>query len=115
MQAQDRDAEPGGTAGVVRRLDQLGRVVVPAELRRALGIRHGDLIETRMENGRVVIRKFEPDCTFCGGAVKLVELHDKHVCSDCVHALFEETMRARRDEAGVRRVEPRFEAAVSMR
>ncbi|HEY5173161.1 MAG TPA: AbrB/MazE/SpoVT family DNA-binding domain-containing protein [Acidimicrobiia bacterium] len=115
MQAQERDEFPGGSGGVVRRLDQLGRVVVPAELRKALGIRHGDLIETRMENGRVVIRKFEPDCTFCGGAADLVELREKHVCNDCVRALFEETMRAPRDEAPVRRVEPRFEAATSMR
>jgi transcriptional pleiotropic regulator of transition state genes len=114
MQAEDRDAEPGGTAGVVRRLDQLGRVVVPAELRRALGIRHGDLIETRLENGRVVIRKFEPDCAFCGGAVNLVELRDKHVCNDCVRALFEATMRAPLAEPRAQHIEPPLQATASL-
>jgi len=99
----------------VRRLDQLGRVVVPAELRKALGIRHGDLIETRLENGRVVIRKFEPDCTFCGGVVNLVELRDKHVCNECVRALFEATMRAPLAEPRAQHIESQLQATASLR
>jgi transcriptional pleiotropic regulator of transition state genes len=76
--------------GVIRRMDQLGRVVVPAELRRALGIRQGDLIETRLENGRVVMIKVEPECAVCGAAVNLIDVHGKHVCDECVRQLVEQ-------------------------
>ena len=103
MQSEERGNEvPGRMGGVVRRMDQLGRVVVPAEARRALGIRQGDLIETRLESGRVVIVKYEPVCAFCGGDENLVELHDKRVCNDCVRALVETTSRALIDDASAR-------------
>jgi transcriptional pleiotropic regulator of transition state genes len=80
-------------SGAIRRIDALGRVVVPVELRRALGIRQGDLIETRLENGRVVIVKVDPDCAFCGGVSDLIDMHDKHVCSECVRGLVDKTTR----------------------
>jgi transcriptional pleiotropic regulator of transition state genes len=75
------------TIGTARRIDQLGRVVVPAELRRMLGIRQGDLLDIRVEDGRLVLLKIEPDCAICGRSDNLVELHDKHVCKDCVREL----------------------------
>ena len=62
------------TIGTARRIDQLGRVVVPAELRRMLGIRQGDL-------------KLEPECAFCARVDNLIEMHEKHVCKDCVREL----------------------------
>jgi transcriptional pleiotropic regulator of transition state genes len=105
---------PGRTGGVVRRLDQLGRVVVPAEARRALGIRHGDLIETRLENGRVVIVKYEPACVLCGGDKNLVEMHDKRVCNDCVRALVEKTSLALIDDAGARVYEELIHAGAAL-
>ena len=85
------DGSTRGVPGVVRRIDQLGRVVVPAELRRALGIRQGDLVETRLENGRVVMVKVEPECAVCGGAVNLIDMHEKHVCDDCIRLLVAKT------------------------
>ena len=103
MQPEERGNDQiGRMGGVVRRMDQLGRVVVPAEARRALGIRHGDLIETRLESGRVVIVKYEPVCAFCGGDENLIELNDKCVCNDCVGALVEKTSRALIDDASAR-------------
>lgn len=75
------------TIGTARRIDQLGRVVVPAELRRMLGIRQGDLLDIRVEDGRLVLLKLEPECAFCARVDNLIEMHEKHVCKDCVREL----------------------------
>ncbi len=75
------------TIGTARRIDQLGRVVVPAELRRMLGIRQGDLLDIRVEEGHLVILKIEPECAICGTVDNLVDVHDKHVCKDCVREM----------------------------
>jgi AbrB family transcriptional regulator, transcriptional pleiotropic regulator of transition state genes len=75
------------TIGTARRIDQLGRVVVPAELRRILGIRQGDLLDIRVEDGHLVLLKIEPECAICARVDNLIELHEKHVCNDCVRDL----------------------------
>ena len=75
------------TIGTARRIDQLGRVVVPAELRRMLGIRQGDLLDIRVEDGRLVLLKLEPECAICSKVDNLVELHEKHVCKDCAREI----------------------------
>ena len=77
------------SGSVVRKIDSLGRVVIPAEQRRALGIVEGDLIETRLESGRVVILKVDPECALCGALSDLREMRDKHVCNGCVRSLVE--------------------------
>ena len=73
--------------GTTRRIDQLGRVVVPVELRRTLGIREGDLLEVTAEEGRLILRKIAPECALCGRADNLVDLHEKHVCLECVREI----------------------------
>ena len=75
------------TIGTARRIDQLGRVVVPAELRRLLGIRQGDLLDIRVEEGHLVLHKIDPECAICGQVDDIVELHEKHVCKDCVREI----------------------------
>jgi transcriptional pleiotropic regulator of transition state genes len=75
------------TIGTARRIDQLGRVVVPAELRRMLGIRQGDLLDIRVEDGHLILLKIDPECAICGRVDNLVELHEKHVCKDCVREI----------------------------
>ena len=75
------------TIGTARRIDQLGRVVVPAELRRMLSIRQGDLLDIRVEDGHLVLLKIDPECAICGRADNLVEMHEKHVCKDCVREI----------------------------
>ena len=73
--------------GTARQIDQLGRVVVPAELRRILSMRQGDLLDIRAEDGRLILQKIEPECAICTRTDDLVELHEKHVCRDCVREL----------------------------
>jgi transcriptional pleiotropic regulator of transition state genes len=72
------------TVGNARRIDQLGRIVIPAELRRVLGIRQGDLLDIRAEDDRLVLTKLTPECAICGRSDELVGMHEKHVCKDCV-------------------------------
>jgi transcriptional pleiotropic regulator of transition state genes len=85
-------------SGVVRAIDRLGRVVIPAEMRKALGIRHGYLVETRLEDGCVVTVKIHQGCVLCGADDDLVAAHGKHVCKDCIHALVDRTTR---DSVGI--------------
>jgi transcriptional pleiotropic regulator of transition state genes len=73
--------------GAARRIDQLGRVVVPVELRRILGLEDGDLLDIRVEGGRLVLDKIVPACVLCGNADRLRERNGRHVCTECVEAL----------------------------
>jgi AbrB family transcriptional regulator, transcriptional pleiotropic regulator of transition state genes len=75
------------SVGTARRIDQLGRVVVPAELRKILGIHKGDLLDIHVEEGRLVLLKIEPECVICGRVDNLRQLHAKHVCKDCASEL----------------------------
>jgi transcriptional pleiotropic regulator of transition state genes len=85
------------TIGTTRRIDQLGRVVVPAEFRRTMGIREGDLLEVTSEDGRLILRKVARECALCGRADDLIDLHAKHLCRDCVQEIREpESGSARR-------------------
>jgi transcriptional pleiotropic regulator of transition state genes len=71
------------SAGLPRRIDHLGRIVIPAELRRLLGINEGDYIQFSAEDGRVVIDKLEERCTFCGSSADLAQFRSKLVCAGC--------------------------------
>jgi transcriptional pleiotropic regulator of transition state genes len=93
---QSDEVNPDGSATkpvcAVRRVDALGRIVLPSAMRKMLGIRHGDLLEARLEDGRVVIVKVERECTFCSGRDDLIEMNDKHVCNRCVSGLVERSV-----------------------
>jgi AbrB family transcriptional regulator, transcriptional pleiotropic regulator of transition state genes len=73
--------------GMTRRIDALGRIVVPAELRRILEIHVGDLLDIRVEDGHVVLAKVEQSCVFCGSTETLRPHHEKLVCNACVERL----------------------------
>lgn len=75
------------TSGRQRRVDSLGRVVLPADLRHALGIREGDTLAIDAADGQLVMRKAEPSCVFCGSSAELRELAGKRVCAGCIAAL----------------------------
>ncbi len=52
-----------------------------------LGIRQGDLLDIRAEGGHLVLLKIDPECAICGRVDNLVEMHEKHVCKDCVREI----------------------------
>ena len=73
--------------GIVRNIDDLGRIVLPKELRRTLRINHKDPIY--VEEDTIIIKKYEPSCLFCGNAGNVVSYLDKRICKDCIAKLGE--------------------------
>lgn len=71
--------------GVVRRVDDLGRIVLPIELRRTLNIGIKDSLEIFVDEGeRIVLKKYDPACTFCGSAKDITQFKNKLVCKNCI-------------------------------
>lgn len=75
------------STGMTRKVDSLGRVVLPAEMRRVFGIREGDLVEIAVDGSSIVLTKVEQRCVFCGDSTALVEYSGKLVCEGCVAGL----------------------------
>lgn len=75
------------STGIIRRVDELGRVVIPIELRNKFGIAEKDPIEIFVDGSNIVLKKFEPNCIFCGSSKKLAEYKDKLVCDKCLEKL----------------------------
>ena len=75
------------STGIVRKVDELGRIVLPIELRRTLNIDIKDSIEIYVENDSIVLKKFEPTCIFCGSNENLKTFHDKNVCEKCLNEM----------------------------
>lgn len=71
------------TVGIIRKVDELGRVVLPVEMRRTLGIEERDPLEISMEGEMVILRKVQSNCAFCGGHKDLLEFNNKWVCCEC--------------------------------
>lgn len=70
--------------GVVRKVDELGRIVLPVELRRALDIEIKDPIEIFVDDDYIMLKKYEPSCIFCGNAKDVRNIKGKNICSNCV-------------------------------
>ena len=75
------------TTGVIRQLDSLGRIVLPIELRRTLDIKTKDMLEILVEGNSVILRKYEPNCFFCGSGSNLSSYKDKMICRRCLREL----------------------------
>ena len=63
------------STGIIRRVDELGRVVIPIELRNP--------IEIYVDGSSIILKKFEPNCIFCGNTKDLHEFNDKLICNEC--------------------------------
>lgn len=75
------------STGIVRKVDELGRLVLPAELRGTFRIDPKDPIEIFTEGDRIVLRKYEPACVFCGEASGASQFKGKNVCRSCVASM----------------------------
>jgi AbrB family transcriptional regulator, transcriptional pleiotropic regulator of transition state genes len=69
--------------GVTRRVDRLGRVVLPVEMRRTFGIQEGDLVEISVTGDAIVLAKVQDSCVFCTATTGLVQHAGRHVCGAC--------------------------------
>lgn len=71
------------STGIVRRVDELGRVVIPIEIRNQFGIAEKDPIEIYVDGSNIVLKKYEESCIFCGNTKNLSEYKNKLICDKC--------------------------------
>ncbi len=72
------------STGIVRKVDELGRIVLPIELRRTLDIAEKDSLEIYVDESSIILTKYEPACIFCGNAKGVENYKGKNICSSCM-------------------------------
>ncbi|GFN35723.1 AbrB/MazE/SpoVT family DNA-binding domain-containing protein [Tepidimicrobium xylanilyticum] len=75
------------STGIVRKVDELGRVVIPIELRRHLDIDVKDALEIFVEGEQIILKKYAPACIFCGQAKDVISFKGKNICPACMDEL----------------------------
>lgn len=75
------------STGIVRKVDELGRIVLPIELRRTLNIEEKDALEIYVDENAIMLKKYEPACIFCGSADGIIEYKGKNICEHCLREL----------------------------
>ena len=75
------------STGMVRRVDELGRIVLPIELRKTFNIVEHDALEIYTEGNTIVLKKYEPACIFCGDARDVLVFKGRNVCQNCLKEL----------------------------
>ena len=84
------------STGIVRQVDELGRVVIPIELRRNLGIDKRDSMEIFVSEDQIILKKYSPSCVFCNNAGNIVKFNEKNICTSCLEKL--KTMSAEQEQ-----------------
>ena len=78
------------STGVVRKVDELGRIVLPKELRTILNINEKDSIEIFTDDDKIILQKYQPSCIFCTNADNVVYYNSKRICTDCLAKIKEQ-------------------------
>lgn len=73
--------------GIVRRVDDLGRIVIPMELRRTLGINVKDPMAILVDGDRIILQKHQDVCSICGSPEDISQVKDRPVCADCIEKI----------------------------
>ena len=73
--------------GMVRRVDELGRIVLPAEIRQSMDIQVKDAVEIFTDENRIILQKYHPGCIFCKNVDNVVYFQDKRICAECLEKL----------------------------
>lgn len=81
------------STGVVRKIDELGRIVLPSELRKVFGIREGDELDISVDGERVILQKRQDLCLFCGASEPAVEHKGRRVCDGCAGDIAQQARR----------------------
>lgn len=71
------------STGIVRKVDELGRIVIPKETRKILFINEGDSLEIFIDNTSIYLKKYAPGCTFCGDMKNTIMFKGVHICEEC--------------------------------
>ena len=75
------------STGIVRRVDELGRIVLPIEMRRTLDIAERDSLEIYVDGSSVILKKYAPSCIFCNEDTGIHAFHGKNICANCLAEL----------------------------
>ncbi|MDX6547259.1 MAG: AbrB family transcriptional regulator, transcriptional pleiotropic regulator of transition state [Gaiellales bacterium] len=96
--SKEADAPTGGetrAGGVVRRIDELGRIVIPVEIRKRFGIRDRDPLEISVQGDSVVLTRPIDRCVFCSSLDDLTAFHERSICAACMSDLRGDVVSAR--------------------
>jgi transcriptional pleiotropic regulator of transition state genes len=77
------------STGIVRKIDDLGRMVIPIELRKTMSIEKKDPMEIFVDGDKIILRKYEPACIFCGSADDIIEYEGRTICGSCKEKIAE--------------------------
>jgi len=80
------------STGIVRKVDELGRIVLPKELRTTFEINEKDPLEIYVEGDQIILKKYNPSCIFCGNKENIYLYNDKNVCGKCIDDLKNKTL-----------------------
>lgn len=75
------------STGIVRKVDELGRVVLPIELRRTMGIKEKDSLEIYVDGTQIMLKKYEPACIFCNSNNDIIIFCGKTICKECLQEM----------------------------
>lgn len=75
------------STGIVRKVDELGRIVLPKELRNTLDIKEKDSLEIYVDGDQIILKKYAPACIFCSNAGNIVTFKGKNVCKECLERM----------------------------
>lgn len=75
------------STGMVRKIDELGRIVIPSEIRQHMDIQVRDPLEIFIDNDSIVFKKYVPGCIFCKNVDQISYFQEKRVCADCLEKL----------------------------
>lgn len=78
------------STGIVRKVDELGRIVIPIELRRTLDINIKDPLAIYVDGEQIILMKYNPSCIFCGDAKDITHFKGKNICTKCLAILKDE-------------------------
>lgn len=82
-----KDEKVMKSTGIVRKVDELGRIVLPIEMRRTLDIAERDALEIYVEGSSVILKKYKPSCIFCDATKDVTHFKGKNVCPKCINEL----------------------------
>ena len=77
------------STGIVRKIDELGRLVLPIEIRKQMDIKERDSVEIFVDDGKIILKKYEPSCIFCNSVGDMVYYNGKLICRECLEKLKE--------------------------
>ncbi len=75
------------STGIIRKIDELGRFVIPMEMRNKLDISNNDSLEIYVEGTSIILKKHQPDCVFCGSSKTVINYKGKNVCEKCLNEM----------------------------